>query len=84
MQRVQQNHGIYATGNGDEDFLSTHEPSVKPDFIFEALLEFTHPAILLFFGTGGKRLAERTASPPFIVPAGGDKTATADSWPWCH
>jgi hypothetical protein len=61
---MEQYHGIHAAGNGDEDFPAVRNQVVVPDFVFDALKEFGHPAILLFFVITGKQLNDRQ-SPRF-------------------
>ncbi len=57
MKRMQQRHGIQPAGDGNEDFLPARERTARLDFAFEALKEFAHTVMLLFFCTLGKRLA---------------------------
>jgi len=69
LQHLKQYHRIHATGDGDEDFLPVRKQSANTDFVFEALEEFAHAAILLFFGAAGKRLAQKSHRHSFIARA---------------
>ena len=52
---VEQDHGIHAAGNGDENFLSAGQLATLVDFGGDALEEFTHVINLPFFFATGKR-----------------------------